>query len=161
MTTKLKSANQIIDYIIENDSMSLDLYSNILKTRTKPESVKSILYLIKYKYNISPTIDNLLESHDSWHYKMVEMLDLNTYNKMFQFIIDNPSYDNMKIYQIVSDYLECYDLDGEINIDPYIDIFINDLPKYTKLLRSLTMYHPIKVPNDKKEQLESLSIKCL
>jgi hypothetical protein len=161
MAKNLKTAPKIIDYIIQNDNMPQDLYNKILQTKIKPDSVKPILYLIKYKYYIEPTVDNLLDCNCEWTDKILEMLELNTLEKMFDFILDNPQYDMLKLCNIITDYYEYKLLEYDVNdknIKKYIDTFINDLPKYGKLLKQMTPYTPLKVPTSKYDLLSSYGI---
>jgi hypothetical protein len=159
MAKNLKTAPKIIDYIIQNDNMPQDLYNKILQTKIKADSVKPILYLIKYKYNIEPTVDNLLDCNCEWTDNILEMLQFNTLEKMFELMIDNPDYDLVKLYDIISDYYEYKLLDYEFDYkqyEKYIDTFITDLSKYSKLLKKITKDHKLLVPTPKYETVYDL-----
>jgi hypothetical protein len=159
MAKNLKTAPKIIDYIIQNDNIPQELYNKILQTKIKPDSVKPILYLIKYKYNIVPTVDNLLDCNCEWTDKILEMLELNTLEKMFDFIINNPQYDMLKLFNIITDYYEYKLLEYDVNdknLKKYIDTFIDDLPKYGKLLKKITNDFKLFVQTPKYETIYDL-----
>ena len=108
MAKTFKTASKIIDYIIENDIMDDETYKMILKQRIRYDHLKSILYLIKYKYNITPSIKDYNEANYLWGNTIIEMLGMTSIEKYFKYILDTKDQEYIDTYKSILEAMNTY-----------------------------------------------------
>lgn len=164
IVTLLSSSPKIIDYIIKNNNLDQETYRIILSRKVNNAISKIILHLIKHKFQIEPTIENLFNCNESWRYNILEMLDLICVENLFKYFIESNSMYNLEnIYEYVLEYENAYSLlDVDLNDNKYIkyfEIFSHDVNKYRKLLEKIIEYNTLQVNNDIYERLYEKGIK--